>query len=73
MAKRSAYVRSHRRPRKLARTPGWTKPPIRHGFWDKPENRLRYMRWLARQLGFRKHDEWPERYYDKDMGLEAAR
>ena len=58
MARRPGNVKSRRRPRTRALAPVWTKPPVPLGFWDKPENRLRYMRWLGRQLGFRKHDDW---------------
>jgi hypothetical protein len=29
-----------------------------HGFWDKAENRLAYLDWLGKRLGFREPDDW---------------
>jgi hypothetical protein len=28
------------------------------GFWDKPDNRYRYMRWLGNKLDFKKPEDW---------------
>jgi hypothetical protein len=33
-----------------------TRAPLR--FWHHKENRRRYMRWLEKQLGFRRADDW---------------
>ena len=28
------------------------------GFWDVAENRHRYLRWLGKELGFRRPEDW---------------
>jgi hypothetical protein len=38
------------RPWMFARTPP--------GFWQRPENRRRYLAWLGRRLGFRRREDW---------------
>ena len=44
---------------------GWRfrRPPL--AFWDVAENRHRYLRWLGKELGFRKPEDWYRvSYYD---------
>jgi hypothetical protein len=36
----------------------WLFSRVPFHFWDQPENRRRYMRWLGKQLGFRKPADW---------------
>lgn len=36
----------------------WKFHQVPKGFWDNRENRIRYLKWLGRQLGFRKLDGW---------------
>ncbi|MEX0652972.1 MAG: hypothetical protein WD534_18620 [Phycisphaeraceae bacterium] len=36
----------------------WAFGATPQGYWHVKANRLRYMRWLGRQLGFRKPDDW---------------
>ncbi len=36
----------------------WKFAAAPKGFWDVPENRRRYLRWLGRELGFRKPRDW---------------
>jgi hypothetical protein len=36
----------------------WMFSRVPHGFWDAPENRQRYVRWLGEQLGFRCSEDW---------------
>jgi hypothetical protein len=36
----------------------WRFRQVRQGFWDVPANRQRYMRWLGKQLGFRRVEDW---------------
>jgi hypothetical protein len=36
----------------------WKFGQIPMGFWDLPENRRRYFRWLGKELGFRSPEDW---------------
>ncbi|MFW6059087.1 MAG: hypothetical protein ACODAQ_02835 [Phycisphaeraceae bacterium] len=36
----------------------WEFGAVTQGFWQKRENRIRYMNWLGEQLGFRKAEDW---------------
>ena len=36
----------------------WKFSRVPIGFWDHAENRHRYFRWLGRQFGFRKSQDW---------------
>jgi hypothetical protein len=36
----------------------WKFAQAPHGFWDKPENRRRYVLWLGKQLGCRRVEDW---------------
>ena len=36
----------------------WRFGTVPAGFWDSAENRHRYLRWLGRELGFRKPQDW---------------
>lgn len=36
----------------------WEFPATPQGFWKKPDNRKRYMKWLGKQLGYRKPEDW---------------
>lgn len=39
-------------------TQPWERGKVPAGYWDKLENRRRYMRWLGRQLGYLKREDW---------------
>ena len=36
----------------------WRVNNVPHGYWKKRENRLTFMKWLGKQLGIKKKDEW---------------
>ncbi|MFA9480132.1 hypothetical protein ACERK3_17815 [Phycisphaerales bacterium AB-hyl4] len=36
----------------------WNFRATPQGYWHDPENRKRYMRWLGKQLGYRKPEHW---------------
>jgi hypothetical protein len=36
----------------------WMFARVPIGFWDEPENRKRYMRWLGRKLKFKRPQDW---------------
>ncbi len=36
----------------------WLFPKVPHGFWSQPNNRRRYLRWLANRLRFRSPNDW---------------
>lgn len=36
----------------------WLLPATSQGYWRKKENRLLYMAWLGKQLGYRKPEDW---------------
>ncbi len=36
----------------------WLFPKVPHGFWSQPENRRRYLEWLADRLQFRAVTDW---------------
>lgn len=36
----------------------WLFPRVPTGFWARPENRRRYVRWLGEQLGFQRPEDW---------------
>ncbi len=36
----------------------WRFRNVPHGYWSKPENRQRYVRWLGKQLGYTKPEHW---------------
>ena len=36
----------------------WLFSGVPHGFWDKPNNRRRYMAWLGEQVGIKKPEDW---------------
>ena len=36
----------------------WMFARVSIGFWDQPENRERYMRWLGRKLKFKRPEDW---------------
>lgn len=36
----------------------WEFGAVTQGFWQQRENRVRYMRWLGEQLGFRRPGDW---------------
>lgn len=38
----------------------WRFSQIQTGFWEQPENRLEYLHWLGKTLGFRKVEDWYE-------------
>lgn len=37
---------------------------VPNGFWEEPEHRREYMRWLAERLGLREDDDWYRVSYD---------
>ncbi|GAK60958.1 hypothetical protein U27_00856 [Candidatus Vecturithrix granuli] len=38
----------------------WLFASAPKNFWKSPDNRLRYMQWLGKQLNFRKYEDWYE-------------
>ncbi len=38
----------------------WFFEPVPQNFWNKPENRHRYMQWFEKTLAFRKPEDWYE-------------
>ena len=36
----------------------WEFAAVTQGFWRQRENRMRYMQWLGKQLGFRRTEDW---------------
>jgi hypothetical protein len=36
----------------------WVDGPVPTGYWQRPENRRRYLRWLGHKLGFREPEDW---------------
>lgn len=36
----------------------WMFSEVPTGFWQDPNNRRRYLEWLGKKLGFKKHEDW---------------
>lgn len=36
----------------------WRFMQVPAGFWDSPSNRIRYLKWLGKQLGYTKKSDW---------------
>src|SRR5436190_14848986 len=36
----------------------WLFGPVPAGYWDRPENRRRYLLWLGERLGFQRPEDW---------------
>lgn len=45
-------------PRVLRAQAVWLKGRVPLGFWQNPENRRLYLRWLGQTLGFRRPEDW---------------
>ncbi len=57
--KRSAAPIIPKNPSRIQRSEAvWLDGKVPAGFWDHPENRKLYMRWLGQRLGFRKVEDY---------------
>ena len=36
----------------------WKFDRVRHGYWEKKEHRIEYLKWLGNELGFRNPQDW---------------
>lgn len=40
------------------KTPVWVRGRVPNGYWSTRTNRLKYLQWLGRRLGYRRIDDW---------------